>query len=107
MHYNSFCGTYSQPTLSNAPNIDLINDAWKTDLDFLNLFKECDARSDCVGVNFKDPLNGDGFSLRQNNPIVLSSGAQFEWCATLTFYQECEERVDLTDEARPRFTNTC
>lgn len=104
MYYNSYCGGYSHPAIYKAPNIDLNNNAWQTDVDFLNLFKECNTRgAGCIGVNFKDPSAGDGFSLRVNNPTILVPGATWEWCATLTSYEEFEERICIWDSTRQQY----
>ena len=87
-HYSSYCGGYSSPTLSRAPCPSYGD--WESSKCFLDLFKECDSRSDCNGVNYK-AYPGDGFSLRSGSPIANAPGSTFEWCNVITGYTETVE----------------
>ena len=87
-HTSSYCGGYSSPALHHADCPAWGN--WESSGCFLNLFKECNSRSDCKGVNYK-ASPGDGFSLRVNNPVALPAGSTFEWCNVMDNYDEVYE----------------
>ena len=89
-HTNSYCPGYSAPALHHANCPAWGN--WESSECFLNLFKECDSRSDCKGVNYK-ASPGDGFSLRAYNPVALSPGSTFEWCNVMVDYTETTSSV--------------